>query len=809
MAPDRGSPSSSSSSATYDPPHPLSAPLSHDAGDGDNDELLRHATSRSIAVEPIGQEPDAAFLRARSEQPQFTLRALLIGLLIGVLIAFSNTYFGLQTGWISGMAMPSALIGFAYFKALRAITGRLAEGGGGGVGRWVGGWGEGFSEVENVLVQTVAGSVGTMPLGCGFVGVVPALEFLLKPEETPESTSTDPGIVQALATAQETGGLRLPLSKLILWALGLCFFGVMFAVPLRKEVIVTEKLKFPSGTATALMIGVLHGGEKTGAEGETEEHAKRDGLHKRRRRGGDEEEEGLLGNASPPAAREIYEADDRGEREGGGEGMKKDWKKQIRLLTYSFAISGAYTLISYFLPQLHSIPFLGPHLATTWLWSLNPSPAYVGQGIIMGPATTIHMLLGAVLGWAILSPVAKYKGWASGDVGDWNTGSKGWIVWVSLAIMLADAIVSLGWLILKPLIWYGKVYGPPFVHSVRERGLRKHLGELMRNPKMRGYSPVDLNDAPTANGQPTSTSLLPQDEEKEYDAPADHLIGWKTTLFGLLASLAFCILAVQYSFRGMISISLTMMALLLALLLSIMGVRALGETDLNPVSGISKLTQLIFALVTPTGSKNAVVINLLAGGISEAGALQAGDLLQDLKTGHLLGASPKAQFYGQLIGSAVGAVVSASVYKLYTHVYTIPGGLFQVPTGYVWIFTARLVTGQGLPPHIPVFAAGAAAIWALLTALRIYGNSVAQPSGSKGASWVPYVPGGIAVAVGMYNTPSFTVARTAGGVLAWWWTRWKRREETPMIVLASGLILGEGLVSIVNLGLASGGVPHL
>ena len=71
--------------------------------------------------------------------------------------------------------------------------------------------------------------------------------------------------------------------------------------------------------------------------------------------------------------------------------------------------------------------------------------------------------------------------------------------------------------------------------------------------------------------------------------------------------------------------------------------------------------------------------------------------MQDLKTGHLMGAAPKAQFYGQMIGSAAGAVISAAVYKLYTSVYEVPGGMFQVPTAYVWIFTARLVTGQGLP----------------------------------------------------------------------------------------------------------------
>ena len=85
----------------------------------------------------------------------------------------------------------------------------------------------------------------------------------------------------------------------------------------------------------------------------------------------------------------------------------------------------------------------------------------------MGPATTIHMFLGAVLGWAILSPLAKNQGWASGEVSDWERGSKGWIVWVSLAIMLSDAIVSLGWLVLRPTIWYLQAYGPGMVKSVR------------------------------------------------------------------------------------------------------------------------------------------------------------------------------------------------------------------------------------------------------------------------------------------------------------------------------------------------------
>jgi uncharacterized oligopeptide transporter (OPT) family protein len=63
--------------------------------------------------------------------------------------------------------------------------------------------------------------------------------------------------------------------------------------------------------------------------------------------------------------------------------------------------------------------------------------------------------------------------------------------------------------------------------------------------------------------------------------------------------------------------------------------------------------------------------------------------------------------------------------------------------------------------------------------------------------------------LGMYNTPSFTMARTIGGLVNWYWRNWRKESETPIIILASGLILGEGLFSIVNLGLASLQVPHL
>ena len=48
-------------------------------------------------------------------------------------------------------------------------------------------------------------------------------------------------------------------------------------------------------------------------------------------------------------------------------------------------------------------------------------------------------------------------------------------------------------------------------------------------------------------------------------------------------------------------------------------VRALGETDLNPVSGLGKISQLLFAWIQPGN----VVANIIAGGVAEAGAQQS------------------------------------------------------------------------------------------------------------------------------------------------------------------------------------------
>ncbi|KAG4277392.1 hypothetical protein FPRO06_09352 [Fusarium proliferatum] len=594
-------------------------------------------------------------------------------------------YFGLQTGWVSIMSMPASLMGFGIFRLLAPHL-RFP-----------------FSPVENVLLQSVACGMAIMPLGCGFVGVIPALNYLLAQDEQ--------------------GPINLSTWQLIIWSLGLCYFGVVFAVPLRKQVIIRERLKFPSGFSTAVLISVLHGQGRQSTKDELDAAAK----------GGFAS---LVPRDEPlqPDAIGRAAADQEHQQNAGHDVSDKgDWRANIKLLLLCFGGSGLYTLATYFFPILRNLPIFGSAAAHTWLWTFNPSFAYIGQGIIMGTETTLHMLLGAVVGWGILSPLAKSRGWAPGDVDDWEHGSKGWIIWISLAIMLADAIVSLAYVGLRGIFTSQQVTG--IMSSLRQRVQEHGVSGLWKNLS-HGYSPLLSNETEAAQSRYGAGEYAPVRDDDEEDAPPHQRIGPCMVTIGLLASIALCVLTIHFVFGDLVPLYATTIAVLMALVLSIMGVRALGETDLNPVSGISKLAQLFFAFIIPQ-----------------------------------------------------------------THnVYTIPGDLFQVPTAYVWIFTARLVTGSGLPYRVKEWAIGAAVLFAVATIARTL---------AIGKRWRPLIPGGIAVAVGMYNVPSFTLARTVGGLFAWYWTHIARRTQTPLIILASGFILGEGFLSIVNLLLQGLNVPHL
>jgi uncharacterized oligopeptide transporter (OPT) family protein len=91
----------------------------------------------------------------------------------------------------------------------------------------------------------------------------------------------------------------------------------------------------------------------------------------------------------------------------------KDWDRKVKYLLLAFFASATIDLFEYFFPIVAAVPlftyFRLPGV-TAFYWVLTPSLSYVGQGMIMGPKTGLSMMLGAIVGWGILAPVARHKG---------------------------------------------------------------------------------------------------------------------------------------------------------------------------------------------------------------------------------------------------------------------------------------------------------------------------------------------------------------------------------------------------------------
>ena len=149
----------------------------------------------------------------------------------------------------------------------------------------------------------------------------------------------------------------------------------------RRQVIIREQLRFPSGFSTAVLIGVLHG--------------------KSRLRSDPDGTGSIAAGFASLAVTDDDVAPIRDLRDGPSRISEDndqpndprglEWKANVRLLLVCFFVSGLFTFATFFFPVLRNIPIFGGTAASMWLWTLNPSLAYVGQGIIMGPATTLHM----------------------------------------------------------------------------------------------------------------------------------------------------------------------------------------------------------------------------------------------------------------------------------------------------------------------------------------------------------------------------------------------------------------------------------
>ncbi|KAF9292423.1 hypothetical protein BGZ68_006369 [Mortierella alpina] len=151
------------------------------------------------------------------EPRQFTVRAVLVGSVLGLVVAASNMYTGLKAGWTFGAALWGSIFGFLLLKALTKLTGGI------------------FGPKENTVCQTAATAAGG--LSAGFITAIPAMYRMgLMGDRHP----------------------RDDVVSLLLWSICSAFFGMFFAVPLRTHFVVNQDLVFPTPRAAAETIKSLH-----------------------------------------------------------------------------------------------------------------------------------------------------------------------------------------------------------------------------------------------------------------------------------------------------------------------------------------------------------------------------------------------------------------------------------------------------------------------------------------------------------------------------------------------------------------------
>lgn len=228
----------------------------------------------------------------------------------------------------------------------------------------------------------------------------------------------------------------------------------------------------------------------------------------------------------------------------------------------------------------------------------------------------------------------------------------------------------------------------------------------------------------------------------------------------------------------------TVAAIVLAFPLMLVGLRVMGETNWGPISIMTNFTQAVFGALAP-GSINAGAV---PSGITASVASESEGLMQDYKTGALIGSTPRLLTYMQLIAVPVGALALALIYPLLRDTYGVgDGGQLSSPTSVRWVGFAKILsTGFAALPAGALGALTAGAVTGIVLTLLETRPRLRT-----------FVPSPSAMAIGMVVPASAVLTIFVGGLIEWLW-RLSRPENFARfgIAIASGLIAGDALVAV-------------
>lgn len=370
-------------------------------------------------------------------------------------------------------------------------------------------------------------------------------------------------------------------------------------------------------------------------------------------------------------------------------------------------------------------------------------PALLGVGYICGPKISSYLFCGGILGWFVLMPL---------------------IVLFGADIVLFPADVSVAELYAKGgsmKIWsnYIKYIGAGAVACGGVLSLIKSLPLIIKT----------FREALKGFGKGTETG-----ERTNQD------LNIKVILIGIFVlTLAIWIIPV-------IPINLfgALLIVLFGFFFATVSSRMVGlvGSSNNPVSGMTIATLLVASIaLKATGmvGQEGMTAAIAIGGVICIVAAIAGDTSQDLKTGYILGATPKKQQIGEIVGVVASAVAIGGVLYLLDLAWGYGSEELSAPQATLMKMIVEGVMGGNLP-------------W-ILVGIGVFIAIVVEILG------IPVLP----FAIGLYLPIHLSTPMMVGGLVKWMVEKKKNLSEKEKkdadangILYSSGLIAGEGLVGI-------------
>jgi putative OPT family oligopeptide transporter len=609
------------------------------------------------------------YVPEKTDLKEFTLRALILGLFMTVILGAANAYLGLRAGMTIAATYPAAVIGMAVLKIMKG------------------------SILEENFARTV-GSIGES-VAAGAIFTIPA--FLIVGAWTKFNT------VEAYLK-----------STALMFVGG--FLGIMFVTFLRRVMVTDPDLPFPESVAASE-------------------------IHK-------------AGQKGSAGAKFLFQA------------------MGVGALIYALGVVRLFAATKDFIIRVGTI---GSSFVRLGIEKVSPKvdtggtvavagpgiyPAYIGVGYIIGPRLASLNFAGGVLAWGLFAPLLMYF------LGP-QLVEKFYGPGVSMAQVGWDSMMVNVWkFIIRPIAVGGMLVGAGYTLYK----MRKNLGAGIKR---------SIGDVKKAAGQAEATSRIEKD------------LNMKVVLTGLAIAFIFMVFVYNIFSKswGSAILAAVVMALAGFFFAAVSGnlVGTIGSSN-NPISGLTLSTLIIAALlmvlVGATGISGVAAVLGVAAVVCVSSAV-AGEMLQDLKVGHILGGTPWKMQVGDIFGILISSLVLFFPLMILHGAFAF--GSRELPAPQAGLMAAL---SQGI--------VGGEMAWPLVIVGMFMGFTFI----------LVQVKSPMLVAVGMYLPLETTFAIFCGGMIKGIVDKTaarkklnpaqKARVENVGILLAAGLIAGEALTGLVR-----------